>query len=95
MFLRSATISAKVYKTDWHKGHPGVITGSQGDGLTISWSNILSFLFRPEDSSRLSVKNIHPSMVTRTKSEILLIQLKALVWIVVSIIIGLLVGRLS
>lgn len=58
------------------------------------FSNVVLF-FRPEDSSPLAHENYLPVPEFRTVNEKIPADLKALVWTMISIMAGLIVGQLS
>lgn len=63
--------------------------------MAIPLMRILLFLFRPEGSPRMAVKDEPPTMASRSVHRKISVSAKALFWAALSILAGLIIGQLS
>lgn len=63
--------------------------------MAAAWLSNLAFLFQPEDSSRFADEKHFLPPAFQSLSEKALISIKVLIWIIISIIAGLMIGHLS
>ena len=69
-------------------------TVSQEAAMAVSWIYNLILIFQPEDSSRLQDEDAFYAAVFRSVNKKPPVSVKALVWTVIAILVGLSIGQL-